>query len=200
MIIGILGILKSGAAYVPIDPNYPDERIKYILNDTKAACLLTQSWHIARLQSLSKAKIIPLDAHCYENLPRDNLTPVSASDDLAYVIYTSGTTGKPKGVMVEHKSLVNTVCFLTDLYHLTDQDRLTQFCSISFDVAYAEIFTPISKGASLHIFSSEVRRNPGKIMDYLNRHKITHTYLPPRCISRTATPGCYAVKNHLLRR
>ncbi|WP_395947750.1 amino acid adenylation domain-containing protein, partial [Caedibacter taeniospiralis] len=179
MIVGILGILKSGAAYVPIDPNYPDERIRYILEDTKAACVLTQSHYVAKLQMLTNAQLVAVNNNCYQDLSTDNLPPQSTPDDLAYVMYTSGTTGKPKGVMVEHKSLVNTVCFLTSLYHLTDQDRLTQFCSISFDVAYAEIFTPISKGASLHIFSNEIRRNPGKIMDYLNRHKITHTYLPP---------------------
>ncbi len=179
MIIGILGILKSGAAYVPIDPSYPDERIKYILDDTQATLILSQSRYVSRLQSLSKANIISLDNYCYQGLPIDNLTTVNTSNDLVYVIYTSGTTGQPKGVMIEHKSLINTILFLVRLYKLTDKDHLTEFSSTNFDVSIAEIFTPISKGASLHIFSSEIRKSPSRIIDYINTHKITHTYLPP---------------------
>ena len=177
--IGILGILKSGAAYVPIDPSYPNERIKYILDDTQATIVLSQSQHISRLTSISTAKIISLDNDCYQELPTHNLRSISTANDLVYVIYTSGTTGQPKGVMIEHRSLVNTVFFLSYLYKLTDKDRMTQFCSIAFDVAYAESFTPISTGASLHIFSSDVRKNPSQIIHYINTHKITHTYLPP---------------------
>ncbi|WP_035896176.1 AMP-binding protein, partial [Legionella oakridgensis] len=99
MVIGILGILKAGAAYVPIDPNYPKDRIQFMLEDTQAPFLLTNSnWNLDLNQT---TKPIFLNERPYHNEPSHNLQTFNASNHLAYVIYTSGTTGKPKGVMVE---------------------------------------------------------------------------------------------------
>ena len=112
MVIGILGVLKAGGAYVPMDPAYPQDRIDYLLSDTAAALVLSQR-HLGEGSELDlpeeKVVYIDLTAGLYKEEATSNLPRHSTSTDLAYVIYTSGTTGKPKGVMVEHRSICNTV-------------------------------------------------------------------------------------------
>src|SRR5690606_25483866 len=108
MIIAILAVLKAGAAYVPIDPSYPKERIDFLLQDTNAQIILSQN-HLSTKQILPQNKVIcvDLDQQCYEIFSTENLIPYSGPNNLAYVIYTSGTTGKPKGVMIEHGGICN---------------------------------------------------------------------------------------------
>ncbi|OPD17562.1 AMP-binding protein, partial [Clostridium botulinum] len=103
MIVGIMGILKSGGAYLPIDPSYPVERIEYMIEDAKIDILITSE------EFINKVKFSKSIVNIKEKsiLKKDNLDIINKSSDLAYVIYTSGSTGRPKGVMVEHKSLIN---------------------------------------------------------------------------------------------
>uniref|UniRef100_UPI0037C19476 AMP-binding protein n=1 Tax=Caedibacter taeniospiralis TaxID=28907 RepID=UPI0037C19476 len=147
MIIGILGILKSGAAYVPIDPNYPDERIRYILKDTKATCLLTQSHYVAKLKTLTNAQLVAVNNNCYQDLSTDNLPPQSTSDDLAYVIYTSGTTGQPKGVLLPHKNIVSLA--VNNFIKVSNEDTFAYLSSPVFDASIFELWTPLLSGAKL---------------------------------------------------
>jgi amino acid adenylation domain-containing protein/non-ribosomal peptide synthase protein (TIGR01720 family) len=150
MVVGLLGILKAGGAYVPLDPDYPRERLAYMIEDAQVKVLLTQE----KLQSLlpeNPAMVVCLDADWHiiaqeqESNPESNATP----ENLAYVIYTSGSTGQPKGVMIQHSSLVNYIENIGIKFALTPEDRLLQFASISFDLATEEICTCLTRGARL---------------------------------------------------
>lgn len=170
MIINILGVLKSGAAYVPLDPEYPEERIHYMLNDTKAKVVITQ-------EGYQKIKEL-----CAQH-PITNPFTLTISRNLAYVIYTSGTTGKPKGVMVEHRSVINTIFSLDKIYELNPGEKSAAFCNYVFDVSVSEFFTPLFQGAELHILSNEVRKDSALISDYIQSYEINYLYLPPVLLS-----------------
>jgi amino acid adenylation domain-containing protein len=170
MMIGILGVLKSGAAYVPMDPEYPEERIRFMLNDTQAKVAITQEIY---------QKIKKLSA----KLSTTNPLHTTTSRDLAYVIYTSGTTGKPKGVMVEHRSVINTLFSLDKTYKLNPGEKSAAFCNYVFDVSVSEFFIPLFKGAELHILSNEVRKDSALISDYIQSYDIHYLYLPPVLLS-----------------
>ncbi|WP_170137231.1 MULTISPECIES: non-ribosomal peptide synthetase [Cysteiniphilum] len=201
MIIGILAILKSGAAYLPLDPSYPDERVKYILNDTQASLVLSQSHYISRLQAISKAPIISLESDCYENLSSDNLIPMSTANDLAYVIYTSGTTGKPKGVCISHKNLCNMAFSQQKKLTIHEKSKILQFASIGFDASVWEIFGALSFGAQLHILSDTKKSQLKYLESYLLFNKISHATLPPRLIENLNTkclPNCLCSAGEVL--
>ena len=126
MIISILAILKAGGAYVPIDPNYPLERIHYILEDTRTQLVLTQETLREKLEQCdTKVCLLEVDKQAYLSENRADLPRLATAKHLAYVIYTSGTTGKPKGVMIEHQGLV-TNCLNAIEYNLIETDRILQ--------------------------------------------------------------------------
>ncbi|MCC8381695.1 amino acid adenylation domain-containing protein, partial [Xenorhabdus sp. PB30.3] len=155
MIIGILGILKAGAAYVPLDPNHPDKRRTYILSDSTPKLLLTQQ----HLQSQALNNDIPVwfldEADYLERIVQYSVANPEPeqlglqSHHLAYVIYTSGSTGLPKGVMVEHRNVVNFTHAQCQITALTAADRVLQFATIAFDASVAEIFPTLATGATL---------------------------------------------------
>lgn len=155
MAIGILGILKSGAAYVPIDPNYPAERIEFMLAETAAHLIVTQS---AYLQSATAEKIL-LDAdwELIRQNPIDNPPPTAAAENLAYVIYTSGSTGKPKGAMLTHANLFHYVSALQREFRLTPADKYLHLASIAFSSARRHLLFPLAHGASVVIADEEQR-------------------------------------------
>ncbi|WP_119328509.1 non-ribosomal peptide synthetase [Cysteiniphilum halobium] len=187
MVIGILSVLKSGTAYVPIDLSYPDERVKYILDDTKASLVLSQSQYVSRLSSISNANIIALDSHCYKGLPIENLIPISTANDLAYVIYTSGTTGQPKGVCISHKSLCNMAFSQQESLNINTRSKILQFASIGFDASVWEIFGALSFGAQLYIISDEAKTDRNYISQYITSHQITTALLPPTMLGILST-------------
>ncbi len=156
MVVGLLGILKAGAAYVPIDPYYPLDRIEYMLTDAKINLLLTQQSLIQHLPRQAN-QLVCLDtdwgkiAQSQATVPQVQISP----DSIAYVIYTSGSTGKPKGVEVLHRGVVN---FLTSMQRepgITAADRLLSVTTLSFDIAVLEIFLPLVVGARVVLLSRE---------------------------------------------
>lgn len=151
MIIGILGILKAGGAYVPLDPVYPKDRLEYMLDDTNAAVLLTQSALKDQLPIGTKHTVV-LDAMdaLLATYPISNPLALSGAHNLAYVIYTSGSTGKPKGVMIENRSVLRLV-INTDYIQITPLDRVGHASSTSFDAATFEIWGALLNGAELYI-------------------------------------------------
>ncbi|MBC1194194.1 amino acid adenylation domain-containing protein [Microcystis aeruginosa BLCCF158] len=186
MVIGLLGVLKAGAAYVPIDSDYPEDRIKFILENSKISLLLTQSFlqdklSLSHLKSLSR--FIDLDWFDYDLFPIHNLTVQSKPNDLAYVIYTSGSTGQPKGVMIEHKSIVNFTLNFGKLLDVKPQSRLLQFGSFSFDLSIGEIATSLSHGACLYLAKKETLLPTQTLVEFLETNQITHTCLPPSVLS-----------------
>jgi len=186
MVIGLLGVLKAGAAYVPIDSDYPEDRIKFILENSKISLLLTQTFlqdklSLSHLKSLSQ--FIDLDWFDYDLFPIHNLTVQSKPNDLAYVIYTSGSTGQPKGVMIEHKSIVNFNLNFGKLLDVKPQSRLLQFGSFSFDLSIGEIATSLSHGACLYLAKKETLLPTQTLVEFLETNQITHTCLPPSVLS-----------------
>ena len=157
MVIGLLAILKAGGAYIPLDPNYPKERLKFILEDTKAAVLLTKA---SLLESTvqDKTAIICLDEDCEEIAQRsqENLPSQLNTDNLAYTIYTSGSTGKPKGVQIPHSALSNFLYSMKQAPGLTQEDTLLAVTTYSFDIAALELFLPIIVGARLVVANQEI--------------------------------------------
>ncbi|MEM9008075.1 MAG: amino acid adenylation domain-containing protein, partial [Cyanobacteria bacterium P01_F01_bin.86] len=174
MVVGLLGILKAGGAYVPLDPHYPQARLAYILTDAGVAVLLTQQSCVAVLPS-TPAQVVCLDTdrelieqHCQANLE----VPL-ASDTLAYVIYTSGSTGQPKGVQIEHYSVVN---FLQSMGHapgLTRADSFYAVTTISFDIAALELYLPLTVGAKVIVASRETVSDAERLLSELVASKST---------------------------
>jgi amino acid adenylation domain-containing protein len=150
MIVGLLGILKAGGAYLPLDADYPIQRLDYMLADSRVRVIVTQQKQLCRLPA-SNPHTICLDSEwdVIERCP-DHLVSGTATDsDLAYVIYTSGSTGQPKGVMVERQALSNYVSAISGSVGMTPEDRVLQFASLSFDTAAEEIFPCLAAGATL---------------------------------------------------
>ena len=178
-IYGILGVIKSGACYVPIDPNYPKERKDYIINDCKPKVILSY-------KAYNMDYNIPIiDLEDERNLIGDSNNPkiINNSNDLAYVIYTSGTTGKPKGVMLEEKGLYNVVKSYEKIYEITYNDVILQFASISFDQSVWDIFTSILLGATLCMIPSDLFANKELFVKYLNDKNVTVAALTPAFIN-----------------
>jgi amino acid adenylation domain-containing protein/non-ribosomal peptide synthase protein (TIGR01720 family)/FkbM family methyltransferase len=179
MIISILGILKAGAAYVPVDPDYPKEKIEYILADVDAKLLVTDSqfmFHLEKYQGPLFALDIQL-AGLEDNI--HNPVNINTPSDLAYVIYTSGTTGKPKGVMIEHTGNVNMASDQISRFGVTEKDHVLQFASLSFDASVYEIFMALYAGASLVLVSQSTIKDPGRFVDYIKNQKVSIVTLPP---------------------
>ncbi|MHC5853145.1 non-ribosomal peptide synthetase [Nostoc sp.] len=186
MIIGLLGILKAGSAYVPIDPNYPKERIGFMLEDSGTSVLLTQSFlkdklPLANLEN--PCQIICLDEETFTEALTENPSLQSTPNDLAYVIYTSGSTGQPKGVMIEHRAIVNLSLVWAETFQVKHDSHLLQFGSFSFDLSVAEIATTFVTGACLYLANKETLLPSQTLVDFLTDHKISHGFLSPSALS-----------------
>ncbi len=176
MIIGFMGILKAGGAYVAIDPEYPKDRVEYMLEDSKVNILLTQSDFISQLGF--RGNIINLDDSALYKEDNSNLEIVNESKDLLYLIYTSGSTGKPKGLMIEHRNLVNLISFEFAKTNINFNSRVLQFTTISFDVCYQEIFSTLLKGGELHIIDNDKKRNIEDLLKFIENNNIETVFLP----------------------
>ncbi|MDQ1355592.1 MAG: Amino acid adenylation protein [Acidobacteriota bacterium] len=160
MIIGIFGILKAGAAYLPIDPSYPEDRIDYMLKDSGAKIVVNEKFFRG-----SRGAILQKSPHCDVNL--------------AYIIYTSGSTGRPKGVMVEHCSLVNRIIWMQKNYPLGSDDVVLQKTPITFDVSVWELFWWGIAGASLCLLGAGGEKDPAVIATAVERHAVSVMHFVP---------------------
>ncbi len=157
--VALLGVLKAGAAYVPLDPEYPMDRALYILRDCSVATLLTESAIAARGLEAAPCPVVLLDQDWGVALPDgEEQPPVRAprADDVCYVIYTSGSTGSPKGVAIEHRSAVNLVRVEQRLYGMLETDRVFQGFTIAFDAAVEEVWAAFAAGAALIVGTKEM--------------------------------------------
>ena len=194
MIIGILGILKSGAAYLPIDPEYPSDRIYYLLEDSQTKLVLTQSHLKERLEEITDINLVVLDSNCYENQEAKNLEVQNKTTDLAYVIYTSGSTGKPKGVCVSHESLNNLIFSQKEKLNINNETQVLQFASIIFDASVWEIFSSLAFGAKLNIVSNKTRLSMECLNKYISTQKINLALLPPTILNILPTQNLECLK------
>jgi amino acid adenylation domain-containing protein len=174
MIIGILGIFKAGGAYVPIDPNYPLERIAYLLEDIKTSLVICNEESKIKLKAFKNVETIVLtgEGSSIKGQPTDNLNKNISSDNLAYIIYTSGSTGKPKGVMIEHRSLIDHCYGVIESADLKHCKSFALFSPLVFDAGHSIIHSSFILGGSLHVLSEELIMNSEKVTAYLDNNSI----------------------------
>ncbi|AYN39399.1 amino acid adenylation domain-containing protein [Streptomyces dangxiongensis] len=193
MVVAVLAVLKSGAAYLPLDSEYPADRIAYMLGDAAPALALTTTAVRDRLPAAPGATRIVLDEPATRaalaGLAADDLTDTDRTASLtprtpAYVIYTSGSTGRPKGVVVEHRGIPNLVRARIEPYAMGPGSRVLQFASLSFDAALSEICTPLSCGACLVLGPADMLDQVAELPELIRAHGVTHATLPPAVLTR----------------
>ncbi|WP_448265466.1 amino acid adenylation domain-containing protein [Nostoc sp. DSM 114159] len=184
MVVGLLGILKAGGAYLPLDPEYPTERLRFMLEDATVSVLLTQQQLIDKLPP-NQAQVVFLEEVCSEIAQNNqhNLTTGVKAFHLANVIYTSGSTGRPKGVMVQHQGLCNLAQAQKTTFGLDFDSRILQFASLSFDASIWEVVMALMSGGTLYLGTKDSLL-PGKpLIERLRDYSITHITLPPSALA-----------------
>lgn len=180
MVTSLLAVLKAGGAYVPLDPSYPAERLGHVIEDAKAALVITQP-HLADRLPEGCGRVHELDAswEAYADQAGDDLDDAGAPNHLAYVIFTSGSTGRPKGAMNEHRGICNRLFWMQEQYSLSGEDRVLQKTPYSFDVSVWEFFWPLMVGARLVIARPEGHRDNAYLVDTIRQRKITTLHFVP---------------------
>ncbi|MDW3192233.1 MAG: amino acid adenylation domain-containing protein [Cytophagales bacterium] len=174
MIISIMGILKSGAAYLPIDPNYPLSRIQYMLDNSNTRFVLMGQELFKEFRKEDDGRLYwSVAGEEISAFSDENLTGVNDPEDLAYVIYTSGTTGNPKGAKISHRNVVRLFFNDNNLFDFSASDTWTKFHSFSFDFSVWEIFGALLNGGKLILVSKEEARDPGLFLNMLQEHQVT---------------------------
>ena len=198
MIVGLLGVLKAGAAYVPLDPAYPDDRITHMLKDSGAVALLTSAKLAKQFgETFASVPTLDLTESCaWSGQVQTNTDSASVgitSSRLAYVIYTSGSTGYPKGVMIHHRGVCNQIKALQAKWKLGVQDRFLQFASITFDASIEEIFCALLSGATLVLRGDAWLSSAREFWGFLGSRGITVADLPTRFWSQIVEDTAAAI-------
>ncbi|OAD20894.1 non-ribosomal peptide synthetase, partial [Candidatus Thiomargarita nelsonii] len=151
MLVGIMGVLKAGKTYVPLDPDLPSERLEYLVQDSQASAILTNDLNLSLAQALTSntLRLINLD-EIKLVASRDEIQSTLSADSIAYILYTSGSTGQPKGVLQNHRNVLHFIRNYTNNLHITTNDKLTLLSSYSFDAAMVDIFAALLNGATLY--------------------------------------------------
>ncbi|MCT2563380.1 non-ribosomal peptide synthetase family protein [Chryseobacterium herbae] len=178
-LVAILGVLKTGAAYVPVDPAYPVKRVEYILTDTSAKIIITDQPRGNLLKKGINIEVLYLDqmenfAHLSAEQPKINLH----QDALAYTIYTSGSTGNPKGVMISHHSIQHLVTWHNHYFHVDHASHLTLVAGLAFDISVWETWSALTAGAVIFIADNEDRVEASELVNYYRKNRITHGFVP----------------------
>jgi len=183
MVVALIGVLKAGAAYLPIDPDYPAERIAYLLDDAKHSVVLTQTHLRERVEAVaSDARVFDI-ATLMQN-DATLATPIEVSDaQLAYLIYTSGSTGKPKGAGNTHGALANRIAWMQDAYRLTRDDVVLHKTPFGFDVSVWEFVWPLATGAKLAIAAPGDHRDPARLVAAIEAHRVSTLHFVPSMLA-----------------
>ena len=175
MLIGLLAVWKAGGAYLPLDPDYPLERIRFLIEDSQTRVVLTQNSLLERLPATPARTIcLEADSPAFSDVSGENLPAAALPDNLAYIIYTSGSTGQPKGVLVAHRGVTNMIEASVSLFQIDSSSRILQGASLSFDASVLEIFMALLAGATLYL--------PGRgteLAQSLSDHAITTIAITP---------------------
>ncbi|MBI7180995.1 amino acid adenylation domain-containing protein, partial [Pseudomonas aeruginosa] len=185
LVVGLLGILKAGAGYLPLDPNYPAERLAYMLRDSGARWLICQETLAERLPCPAEVERLPLETAAWPASADTRPLPEVAGETLAYVIYTSGSTGQPKGVAVSQAALVAHCQAAARTYGVGPGDCQLQFASISFDAAAEQLFVPLLAGARV-LLGDAGQWSAQHLADEVERHAVTILDLPPAYLQQQA--------------
>jgi len=177
--VAVLAVLKSGGACVPLDPKYPQERLAYMLQDVQARLVITEKGMLPEAAQAGCELLLLADqSEQLSRQPRINPDSGASPSDVAYVIYTSGSTGKPRGVLLTHAGLVNYNANAARLYAIGPDDRVLQFCSVSFDIALEELFITWLSGAALLLRSDDMPLAVPDFLEWIDRKQVTVLDLP----------------------
>lgn len=174
MVVGILGILKAGGCYLPIDLSYPQERVSFMLKDSKAKLFLTNKQHQNDLEIPIETYLLDMNSKndIYKNYVT-NLECVNNPDDLIYIIYTSGSTGTPKGVMLKHRNVVRLIKNENFQFDFNEKDVWTMFHSVAFDFSVWELYASLLYGSKLILVPETTAKDPNKFLELLRSEKVT---------------------------
>ena len=177
--VALFAVLKAGAACLPLDPAYPKERLTYMLEDSETSLVLSQPGLLSEVTDF-QAEVVNLEPNwkLFEGESQENVRSSVEPENLAYVIYTSGSTGKPRGVLLTHGGLVNHNVAATKIFGLTPTDRMSQFASISFDIAIEEIFPTWISGGSLIVREEDASLAVGDFLRWVDQNRVTALDLP----------------------
>lgn len=202
MMVAMLAVLKTGAAYLPLDPEYPAERLQYMIEDSGCRLVLTQD-HLCRRLPDRGVRLFPIDLTGWIRRWRDGegkaieaVTVEAAAP--AYLIYTSGSSGQPKGVVLHHRGALNLAANQQRLLKVDTASRVLHFASLSFDAATWDWMMALYAGASLHICTQQTRLDPQRLGAYLQQQRITHATLPPSLLAYLPLHDNYALQRLII--
>lgn len=182
--LSLQGILIVGAAYLPLDVDYPDERLHLMLEDAKPRLVITDVAHLERVSSLYPDTVSYRDLLTVNDIStQEVLLHCVRPSDKAYIIYTSGSTGKPKGVVVSHRAIVNRLLWMKDQYKFTARDTILQKTPCSFDVSVWEFFLPLITGARLFMAPVDAHRDPSVLQALISKHGVTTIHFVPSMLA-----------------
>jgi amino acid adenylation domain-containing protein/thioester reductase-like protein len=185
LIIGLLAILKAGGAYLPLESTYPSERLKYMLEDSKAGMVLTQTSLIHKLPfEFPQKLVLDTERTQFQNESQLNLKLNLLSECLAYIIYTSGTTGEPKGVMIRHRSVINFIEWANRTFGINERDRGLFVTSPCFDLSVYDIFGLLAGGGTVHIPTENSLKDPEKLVEILCMAPVTFWHSAPAALQQ----------------
>ncbi|OTA21557.1 amino acid adenylation domain protein [Xenorhabdus beddingii] len=180
LVVSLLGILKAGACYVPLDPSYPQERLLYIVRHASIRFIMTSPTLADKISVDDDKKIditaLHLNASSHFSLPEVD------DDSLCYVMYTSGSTGQPKGVMIRHRTVVNYLWWMQDAFGIAQRDVVLNQTTFSFDVSVWEIFWPLITGASCALISDDIKYDPHQVINFIQQHHVTVVQFVPTAL------------------
>ena len=182
MYSAIYGVEGAGGCYIPIDPNYPDERIKWILKDSATKIVLAQDAYVEKLSNLfptNEIKVLSIEQLLKSHLPNDVIVSLAKQTDLAYIIYTSGTTGNPKGAMNTHRAVINRLQWMQNAYPIEQNGVIMQKTPYTFDVSVWEIFWWGLYGGMLSVIPPDTHYNVSTIIDTIKKDEVTHVHFVP---------------------
>ena len=175
MVLSVLGVLKTGAAYQPLDPSYPTDRLLFMISDANAAGLIAEK---ALLEKIPGCELPVLYTEDFASLPeRETSLPVPKADDLFILLYTSGTTGVPKGVMLNHRNLVNFCAWYRRFYGLKPEHEVAAYAGFGFDVNMMDLYPALTTGAAVCIVPDELRMNLDQVEQYFEANGVTHAFM-----------------------
>jgi amino acid adenylation domain-containing protein len=186
-LVAMLGVLRAGAAYTPVDPAFPAERIGFVLRDAGTNVVLTRAALADAVPSVEGVRVVRLDVDLLDGPP---IEEVAGPDSLAYVLYTSGSTGTPKGVQLEHRAIVNYLTWMVGECRIGPDSRMLHACSPVFDLAVGEVFAALTSGARVVVATRDEVLSPGTLTGLIAAHRVTHSFTPPTLASLVDPASC----------